>query len=105
MRVSTASRLAARWPHAGGNLVPVVAPQVLLGAPADELLERAVESAHRRLGRTRLEKRLDREAVSAARGKALRVAHQHRSAGLLREAPDERHGVRGPPEKLAPLPF
>src|SRR5258708_3865693 len=72
---------------------------------ANKLLQRAVERAHRRLGRPRREQRFRNEAIAAPTGQTLGATEQCRSPGLLGDSPDERHRVGGFAEELDPFAF
>src|SRR5687767_3103602 len=89
--------------RARGRLVAVVAPQVLLRAFADQLLERAIQMAHIALALLRRRKRTDDDVVPRAARQALRMHEEAGDVGAAGELRREGCGIGEPAEELRPF--
>src|SRR3954469_13463706 len=103
MKPLPSSRLSTT--RASGHFVAVVAPEVLAGTFAHEILERAVEPPGRGFARELFRKGLQPDLVAAAPWQPSAEGEKAAYAFALREPGGEGHGVRRTAEEIGPVAF
>src|SRR3954470_22187 len=103
MKPPPSSRLSTT--RASGHFVAVVAPEVLAGTFAHEILERAVEPPGRGFARELFRKGLQPDLVAAAPWQPSPEGEKAAYAFALREPGGEGHGVRRTAEEIGPVAF